>query len=701
MGVLSQHSFPQPKGWETDDASLFQLLNFDCYKQCSILRSDYDHTHVGLCDYENQHVFSLPGAQPEVLCTLDAPRWKPEPDLEDNTSNTSRRLPGSIPDEYLGLHSRRLTTLTAGEPYNIADIDIKLYAQMITAFWPDVSQLTKDEFPQFTHDYNEIKARALPNFLGAKVPVKSDLIIESWKKYLVNYHDQYLCDFLLYGWPLGYIAATPPESSSVNHPSAKAHQPHVKKYIETELKHGALLGPFSSKPFQQWTRISPLMTRSKKDSNERRIIVDLSFPAGSAVNDGINPKNHLGKDISYTLPTIMDLVTQIQSQGPACLLWKADLTRAYRQLRSDPVDAPLLGIQVGSDIYLDRCPPFGCRSSASICQRVANAIVYIMAKENHYVIAYLDDFGGCHASHLKAQITFDRFKGLAAELGLQLADRKCCPPATSMDWLGYKVDTVSMSVTIPPAKLHEILHECKQWLHRRHATKKMIQQIAGKLIFLCNCVQQGRKFMARILATLRDMQDRKWATINDQFRADISWFCKYAEKANGIYLCNPDKKQVELECDSSLQGAGGNNDDHYYIWIYSEQHKTAYPQIYQLEAINIVVAYKTLTISYTDRPTHVTIWTDNITSSFALQTGRTKDPILAACARELWLHASKRNQTVEIRHKKGSLLILPDALSRTSFDQTKVQLAQQIIVQRSLLPLPPCLNDYEFFDPAI
>lgn len=254
----------------------------------------------------------------------------------------------------------------------------------------------------------------------------------------------------------------------------------------------------------------------------------------------------------------MDLVTQIRLHGKASFLWKADLTRAYRQLRSDPADAPLLGIKIDGKIYLDRCPPFGCRSSASICQRVANSLVYIMAKEGHHMMAYLDDFGGCHASEEKAYKSYNRFKHLATELGLQLAEHKCHPLSTAMEWLGYQVDTVTMTVTIPPQKMKEVLQECQAWLNRNHATKKMIQQIAGKLMFLCNCVHQGRKFIVRILAPLRDMKDRQWTTLTQQFKADISWFCTYATQANRIVLCAPTIQQFHLECDSSLTGAGGN-----------------------------------------------------------------------------------------------------------------------------------------------
>lgn len=478
------------EGWETDVTSLVKTFDPDRCSDVSVL-SQADHQFS--CVELNDSV--LPGQDPDVLystlsnelepiATLASPRRQPEKRSDDHASKTLRCLPGSNPEEYPKPGTSNTIISQQGEPYSTSSQAIKDNTRMIKSFWPDLTKVAKKKFPEFANDYKTIRDQALPNFMGARIPVQSGLNIKTWKKYLNQYHDKNICEFLQFGRPLGYAAHTPPETVNTNHPSATAHMPHVEKFIEAELKHGALLGPFNAEPFQSWTRISPLMTRSKKDSADRRIIVDLSFPDGCSVNDGIDPCNHLGRDISYSLPSITDLITRIQSQGPSCLLWKADLTRAYRQLRSDPIDAPLLGIKLHDQIFLDRCPPFGCRSSASICRRMANTIVYIMAHEEHYVIAYLDDFGGCHTSYTEAKKAYDRFKTLTQELGLQLADHKSCSPTTSMNWLGYEVNTKDMSVKIPSHKLEEILSECEIWLRRKHATKKMKQQLAGKLMFL-------------------------------------------------------------------------------------------------------------------------------------------------------------------------------------------------------------------------
>lgn len=109
------------------------------------------------------------------------------------------------------------------------------------------------------------------------------------------------------------------------------------------------------------------------------------------------------------------------------------MARAYRQLRADPLDAPLLGIMHKEKIYVDRCPPFGCRSSSAACQRVASALVYILVKNDHHSLAYLDDFAGCDRSFSQPQAGFKAFSDLAAYLSLELPSQICVPPSIIHD----------------------------------------------------------------------------------------------------------------------------------------------------------------------------------------------------------------------------------------------------------------------------
>lgn len=440
------------------------------------------------------------------------------------------------------------------------------------------------------------------------------------------------------------------------------------------------------------------MSRPKKDSTKRRIIIDLTYPEGNGVNSGINIHSVLGKDISYKLPSIWDLVAHLQSLGPGAWIWVADLQRAYRQLRVDPLDTPLLGLRVDGGIYLDLCPAFGCRSSSAACQRTSNAVVYIMRSMNHVVYAYLDDYTGCSATEQQALAAYSAFKHLADQLGLQLAPNKCHPPATVVTWLGYTIDTNRMELSVPQQKLSEVLDLCATWMQRSRVNKKSLQSFVGKILHVVPCIRHARKFTTRMLAALRTMETKNWTTIGAEFKADVSWFWQYATHANGISLFAPHiEYTVQIECDACLIGAGGNSDQHYFQWTFTEEFLKKYSVIHQIEAINIVVALRTLCPSGPPKGQGVIIFTDNMSSSIALTTGATKDQVLGACARELWLEGALKDIDIKIAHKAGSLIPLADALSRASFDKEKRQFAEQETKERGLLQLPPVIKGYHFF----
>lgn len=572
---------------------------------------------------------------------------------------------------------------------------------MVSNIWPRPSAGLEQICPEFANMYSQIKSTNVPNYLGARIQVKSDLNIPQWRLALTNYHDKDLCDFLAFGWPVGYLKDSPPVAVTSNHPSAKNSASHIRQFIDKESSFNAILGPFPCQPFEPWTRLSPLMTRPKKDSSQRRVIVDLSFPEGQDVNSAINIDSYFGASIRYKLPSISDLVTSLQQLGPACFVWKADLSRAYRQFRLDPLDVPLMGFAFDKLFYLDLCPPFGCRSSSAACQRTSNALTYLMGLAGFPTLAYLDDFAGAHATLEQATEAYLHFKSITASLGLHLAEEKCHPPAQRLEWLGFAVDTVEMSIAIPPIKLQQVLDECEKWYTKKRASRSMIQSLAGRLLHLAACVAQSRKFTARILNSLRSMNDRLWTTIDSEFMKDINWFRRYAAAANGKALYTIHRPLFYIESDSSLQGGGAVAQGYCYTWTYSDQHRDRFRTIHQLEAVNSLVAYKTFAHLFPRGDAHVILHTDNEASAYALQSGRTKDLTLSACARELWLLAAMYDHHLTIEHKPGRDIPMSDALSRMSFDTAKHDYVQDILDKNILSMISPEIPDDNVFSNSL
>ena len=139
---------------------------------------------------------------------------------------------------------------------------------------------------------------------------------------------------------------------------------------------------------------SPLMTRPKRDSDRRQVIVDLSLPDGASINDGVSTDWYLNGNTRISLPTVDYMEQRLLHLGKGAFLYKTDLARGYRQLRVDPTDWPLLGFSHDNYYYVDLCPPFGLRTAALFMQRTSEAISYIHGMEGFLSRPYLDDFGG-------------------------------------------------------------------------------------------------------------------------------------------------------------------------------------------------------------------------------------------------------------------------------------------------------------------
>ena len=122
---------------------------------------------------------------------------------------------------------------------------------------------------------------------------------------LHDYHDREIVEWLRFGWPAGRLPMlSEPRKTFKNHKGATDHPAALKTYIEKEKSHDAVIGPFNHIPFSKNVGISPISTRPKKCSTDRRVIIDLSFLMGEGVNDGMQKDTYLGFAARLKFPKI-------------------------------------------------------------------------------------------------------------------------------------------------------------------------------------------------------------------------------------------------------------------------------------------------------------------------------------------------------------------------------------------------------------
>lgn len=514
------------------------------------------------------------------------------------------------------------------------------------------------------HIYTAVAASGMPNFSGARIRLPSAFNLPAWRRLLAGYHDAMICDFLEFGWPMNYTRAYPPAPVDKHHASALAFPDHVSDYLETEVSLGAIMGPFPHAPFTPWCQTNAFMTREKKCSAKRRIIVDLSWPTGFSVNSGIPSDIYLGQPYKLHLPTVDDLANAIVKQGQGCFLYSLDLARAYRQLRCDPLDWPLLGYMWNNCYYFDIAIPFGVRWGAMACQRMTNAVCNIVNCDKRTLLGYIDDFAGVAPTLATATLDFKRVRELLQELGVNEAVDKATPPSTTMTWIGVDFDTIALEMRIPEDKLSDTLSLLRKWKHKSRATRRELQQVLGKLFHVSKCCKPARLFVGRMLETLRSAPEHGLTHLSIDFQKDINWFLSFLPTFNGVQLIQPrnDSAQHVAFVDSCLSGCGGYSGSQYYHTEFPDFITSLQLSICQLEMLNIVIAVKLWAATWSN--SSVQIYGDNAATVAVLNSGRGRDRFLLQCAREIWLLSATHKFILSAKHVPGKDNVLADSLSR-------------------------------------
>ena len=315
--------------------------------------------------------------------------------------------------------------------------------------------------PDIVEAHAKVQRSGLPNFMNARIPLNTQLKVHCWKKYLHSYWDQQLVDLIQLGFPLDFDRQIPLQSTEVNHNSTLKYPEHLSNYIQEELQYGAVLGPFKQFPFT--CHVSPFLTRDKPNSNNRRVILDLNFPPGNSVNAGVSNDKYLGSYFELKYPSVDNIVDSLKQLGPTALLYKMDISQAFRHIRIDPGDLDLLGLKHG-EYFIDGILPFGFHHGF---QRCTDAVRYIMKDKFHFpnLYNYIDDliYTGLPVDIYRS---FDTLKALLQELGLEISVAKLIQPTTKAVCLGIEINTVTRTLSISQDKLNELRDICLAYVSK-------------------------------------------------------------------------------------------------------------------------------------------------------------------------------------------------------------------------------------------
>ena len=534
------------------------------------------------------------------------------------------------------------------------------------------------------------------NWKGARYPIKSSLNTTAWLHECTGHpDDELVLNGVMYGFPLQYSGGplyrqAPPVQ---NHHSARQHSKEIDKYIQTEMLHGTLIGPFRDPPFTPWAHISPLMTRPKSDTKERRIIVDLSYPDGG-INAHIGRNQVDGQYVYHNLPTVhqaLDVVREVGMQN--AFLASIDISRAYRNFTTCPSDWPLLNIHHNGSYFIDTAMPFGSRMSSFFMTSVANFIERALKKRGITAITYLDDMLIIGKDKQNTEDAYEHTLLLLSQLGLPVAARKLIPPTRKLVWLGVTIDLDQNSISIPNKKLEEIRSTILDVADKQTIQYRHLQSVIGAINHIAKATPPARLFMSRMLEALREAAGGP-VKIDDNMLADINWFKKYLRVFNGRAIIHDKTPAMIIEADACLSGLGAHDGSRFYTLPVTENMAKRY-SISRLECLNCLLAARTF-ISAEYGGKTVVIKCDNEATVYTYQNGKARDTVMLACARAMWFISATFNVNIIVVHIPGVDMYVADALSRVYAETSAVVNAQRIIADMKLSPAHPKYSDLDY-----
>ena len=511
--------------------------------------------------------------------------------------------------------------------------------------------------------WRRVWEQGYPNRFGARIPIKNKWNLEKFKQMLGTYQDREVVEWIKYGWPSGRLPSLgPPKKTYKNHKGATDFPEALKRYIRKEKSKDMVMGPFEVIPFDKHIGISPISTRPKKLTDERRVIIDLSFPMGEAVNDGMIKDNYLGRQVKLTFPRVDDLALRIYTLGKTARMFKIDLSRYFRQLPLDPGDYSLIGYVIDNQLYFDKMIPMGMRTAPYIAQRVTNAIRYIHEQMKYYLLNYVDDFLGAEVQ----EIVWEAYKYLnmiLEEIGVETAPEKMVPPTSRIQFLGITLDSQTMTMEIPRDKIKEIMKELDTWTYRTKATRTEAESLVGKLQFMGKCVKPGRVFIARLINWMKTLSRQGKHTIQLEARKDIAWWGRFLPQYNGISIiwmqAVPGTDTV-IATDASKKGFGGIAGQQYFRGEFPPEWENR--NIAELEIMAVIIALKIWGTRLQAK--YFWIHVDNEAVATVINSGAARDPQLQTALREIAMIAAQHQFIIKCKHISGVSNRIPDWLSR-------------------------------------
>ena len=359
-----------------------------------------------------------------------------------------------------------------------------------------------------------------------------------------------------------------------------------------------------------------------------------------------------------TLQSALDII----SHGD--FLTKIDISDAYYSVPINPEHRKYLKFKFDDVLYEYAVLPNGYRDGPRRFTKLLKPPLSVLRHLQLIITAYIDDLLHVNRSMEQCKVGALVIVSLLSSLGFTINPDKCVlQPSQKIEYLGFIINTVDMTVTLTPEKIRALIDYCKWALDVDSMSIRCLAKLLGKITSSFNGVQYGPLHF-RVLEHLKTeaLENNKYdyektVHLSSEARKEIVWWIKNLPTSfNRVRRPNP---SIVIATDACGYGWGGvllQNVSGFHIQdprvngLFTE--KELPHSINAKELMAVLFCSKILLPQVSD--THVKILSDNTTTVSAInKMGTSRSKACNSVAKKIWKFAVARNIWLSASHIPG------------------------------------------------
>lgn len=434
--------------------------------------------------------------------------------------------------------------------------------------------------------------------------------------------------------------------------------------IDNEVEKYLQLGIIEKTSHSKDEFVSQIFYRPKK-SGGTRIILNLK---------------PLNRNVQYEHFKMEHLNSALNLMTKDCYMASIDLADAYYSVNIHNSYRKYLRFIWNGYLYQFTCLPNGLTSAPRWFTKIMKPIFSRLRNQGLLSVYYLDDcwLSGRSADECKHNV--NKTHELLEKAGFLINEKKSSlVPKQSIEFLGFNLNSITMTVNLPLDKRVKIKNLCKDLLSNNINSIRFVSKVIGTLISSLAAVNHGALYYKylendKIQALKRSCGNFDTnMTISFNAKLELNWWIENVDNISKPIEI-PDYSYL-LTTDASHIGWGAVYNDTSTGGQWSNDEISCH--INELELKAIYFGLKSYFSQLTD--CHIRIRSDNTTAvTYVNNYGGVKSMKCHALAKQIWNWALNRSIHLSAEHLPGSENILADKASRIFDANTEWSLASSV-----------------------